>query len=64
MKNYQQTTLILSDLDRKMISELSSILGEKTIIAVIRFSLRETYKNFFGRLCSIENGNNHEKNNV
>ena len=41
MKNYQQTTLILSDLDRKMISELSSILGEKTIIAVIRFSLRD-----------------------
>lgn len=64
MKNYQQTTLILSDLDRKMISELSSILGEKTIIAVIRFSLRETYKNFFGKLCSIENRDNHEKRDV
>ncbi len=64
MKNYQQTTLILSDLDRKMISELSSILGEKTIIAVIRFSLRETYKNFFGKLCSIENKSDHEKRDV
>lgn len=63
MKN-QQTTLVLSDLDRKMISELSSILGEKTIIAVIRFSLRETYKNFFGKLCSIENRKEYEEHDV
>ena len=57
MKNYQTTTLVLSDLDRKMIAELSQAIGEKTIVAVVRFALRETYKNFFGKLCSIENKN-------
>lgn len=59
MRNYQTTTLVLSDLDRKMIAELSQAIGEKTIVAVVRFALRETYKNFFGKLTE-----NHENQTV
>lgn len=51
----RQTTICLNELDWRMIGELKPVMGEKTLIAVLRYALRETYKSFFGRMCTIEN---------
>ena len=46
----RQTTICLNELDWQMIDELKPVIGEKTLIAVLRYAIRALHRNFFGEI--------------
>lgn len=50
----RQTTICLNELDWQMIDELKPIIGEKTLIAVLRYAIRSLHRNFFGEIVPKE----------
>lgn len=44
----RSTTMMVNEVDERMINELKPVLGEKLMIGVLRFCLREMYKKIFG----------------
>lgn len=47
----RQTTICLNELDWQMIDELKPVIGEKTLIAVLRYAIRSLHRNFFGEIA-------------
>ena len=42
------TTITLTEIDDRLINELKNALGEKNLITIIRFCIREQHKKIFG----------------
>ncbi len=57
----RQTTICLNELDWQMIDELKPVIGEKTLIAVLRYAIRSLHRNFFWRDCPQKSPAGHKQ---